>query len=144
MITPLEITTSKVSSAKGSTSDEIRYTWAFVTCMAARFARALSTISSVRSTPKILPCEPTSREATKRSNPAPQPTSRTVLPFSIRSMINGLPTPQKELNSSSGISVRSSLSYPNKSAPVLPTGYLKYPAAEVDTAEYFFLIAVRI
>ena len=144
MITPFEITTSKVWSTKGNVSDKTRYTCAFVTCMAARFALALSSIFSVRSTPKIFPCGPTSREATRRSKPAPQPTSRTVLPFSILSMVNGLPTPQKEFNSSSGISERSFLSYPNRTAPVLPTGYLKYPSAEVDTEEYLFLIAVRI
>jgi hypothetical protein len=36
--------------------------------------------------------------------------SRTVLPSSIRSIANGLPTPQKEFSSSLGISSRNFLS----------------------------------
>ena len=104
-MTPFDITTSKVLSPYGIVSESIFIISKFMTPPEARFSLARSAICSVKSTPHNLLPLPANLEATNRSNPAPQPKSRTASPGEILPRENGLPTPQKDSRILAGAAV---------------------------------------
>lgn len=119
----------------------------FVMPARARFSRALTTMSSVKSVPQASPVSPTSLLATNRSKPAPHPTSSTAAPRRILPRENGLPTPHADSKNRVWALCIMAGSYPKAFAPSLPVRYWNFPSAETDTSAYLsrtaFLISCR-
>ena len=101
LITPLEMTASKLASSNGSSSilrlDELDLREAV-----AEQASALPTCSSVKSTPTTRPDSPTSMAAQKTSVPEPEPRSSTFSPGRSAARSRRCPTPANEARASAG------------------------------------------
>ena len=143
-MTPFDMTTSKVLSAYGIFSESTFLISKLVMFALARLFFARVTISSVKSTPQTRPLSPTNLLATNRSNPAPQPRSNTTSPYWILPKENGLPTPQNDSRRLGAAFLIMSGSYLSAIAPSLPVGYWNFPAAEIETSAYLFLITFLI